>query len=285
MSQEHQTQMKVAVQITGIPDDIRVTTPAANQLSVSLSGKGTSLRKSGRRSGRSVLQVNYDLFSSGQGHAALSTRRLMDSVYAMLPASVSITKIEPDSLVMRYALQQSVTVPVQMGGTTESLDQFFVERVEFKPESVCAKVLLTDTLPRYVVADVGTLTISSDTTVVTVGLKPIPGVLFDADEVRVSVYAQQYTEKSLEVPVTGVNFPEHVTLKSFPSKAVLTVWVKMSEYDKIDESDFQVVVDYNDIAGRDNAKAMLRIYSQPASVRNVRLQTRSVDYLMETMPY
>ena len=48
MSQEHQTQMKVAVQITGIPDDIRVTTPAANQLSVSLSGKGTSLRKSGQ---------------------------------------------------------------------------------------------------------------------------------------------------------------------------------------------------------------------------------------------
>ena len=96
-----------------------------------------------------------------------------------------------------------------------------------------------------------------------------------------TIIAQQYTEKSLEVPVTGINFPDNLTLKAFPSKAVVSVWVKMSEYDRVNASDFQVVVDYNDIAGRDGSKATLRIFSQPANVRNVRLQTRTVDYLME----
>ena len=59
----------------------------------------------------------------------------------------------------------------------------------------------------------------------------------------------------------------------------------MSEYDKVTSSDFQVVVDYNDLAGSEASKARLRIYSQPANVRNVRLQTRNVDYLMETRTF
>ena len=54
---------------------------------------------------------------------------------------------------------------------------------------------------------------------------------------------------------------------------------------KFTASDFQVVVDYNDIVGNESSRAPLRIYSQPANVRNVRLQTRSVDYLMETKLY
>jgi len=106
-------------------------------------------------------------------------------------------------------------------------------------------------------------------------------VILDLDQVQMTVISQQYTEKSLEVPVTGVNFPDSLSLKSFPSKAGLTVWVKMSEYDRIEASDFQVVVDYNEISGTDVSKASLRIYSQPANVRNVRLQTRTVDFLME----
>jgi hypothetical protein len=105
------------------------------------------------------------------------------------------------------------------------------------------------------------------------------------NEVAMTVYAQQYTEKTIEVPIAGVNFPDNVTLKSFPSKAVLSAWVKLSEYDKVSENDFQVVVDYNDIVSQEVPKVMLRIYRQPANVRNVRLQTRSVDYLMESGAY
>ena len=160
-----------------------------------------------------------------------------------------------------------------------------MEKMEFRPESIRVKVLDSDTLPHQVVADVGNVVLSSDTTTFTAPLKPVSGALFDSDEVQVSIIAQQYTEKSLEVPITGVNFPDNITLKAFPSKAVIAVWVKMSEYDKVVDADFEVVVDYNDIAGHESSKAMLRIYSQPANVRNVRLQTRTVDYLMESRAY
>jgi hypothetical protein len=283
MNQNYDTSMKVPVQLTGIPDDIRVTSPPVSQISVSLSGKGAALRKSGRIGGRHVLMIDGSTFLMNQGHASLSTQSLRDSISALIPSSVIIRSVEPDSLTYQYARQRTVMLPVEFGGSTESQDQFFLERIEFTPDSVQARILLSDTLLHSITVDAGTITLSSDTVVKTVALKPVPDVLFSTDDVRMTVIAQQYTEKSIEVPVLGVNFPEYLTLKSFPSKAVVTVWVKMSEYDRVGPEDFQIVVDYNDIAGRDVSKAPLHIYSQPANVRNVRLQTRTVDFLMESV--
>lgn len=281
MSQDYQTVMKIPVQVNSIPENVRVTVQPASQLTVSLSGKGTALRKSGRRGGKNVLNISNSAFIMNQGHASLSTHWLRDSISALLPASVSVRSIEPDSITYQYVNQRSLMLPVEFAGSIESQDQFFMERIEFNPDSVQISVLMSDTLTHQVIADAGSIVLSADTTTRTVALKSSPDVLLSTENVEMTIIAQQYTEKSLEVPVTGINFPDNLTLKAFPSKAVVSVWVKMSEYDRVNASDFQVVVDYNDIAGRDGSKATLRIFSQPANVRNVRLQTRTVDYLIE----
>lgn len=285
MNQNYETVMSIPVRVTDVPDDVRITDPVAGQVTVSLSGKGSALRKSGRRGSRHVLGISNSAFTMQQGHASVSTLRLRDSIKALVPQSVTIRSIAPDSLVYQYVMQRCVLLPVEFEGVVESQDQFFLENIEFSPDSVTAQVLLTDTSTVRAVAAAGSVVLASDTTVLTVPLRPVGSVLFGADEVRMTFVAQQYTEKSIEVPITGVNFPQHMSLKAFPSKAALTVWVKMSEYDRVTAADFQVVVDYNDIAGSDASKARLRIYSQPANVRNVRLQTRTVDYLMEHRIY
>ena len=285
MNQSYETVMKVPVNLIDVPDNVRVTMPPVKYINVSLSGKGSALRKSGRRGGRHILSISSDAFNMTQGRASFSTLRLRDSIISLLPVSVTIKSISPDSLVYLYSMQRSVMLPVEFNGTTESQDQFFLERIEFNPDSVSAMVLLSDTTVHHAVVEAGTVVLSADTVIRTMPLKRLPGVIFSADEVEMRVVSQQYTEKSLEVPITGVNFPDYLSLKSFPSKAVVTVWVKMSEYDKVTASDFQVVVDYNDIAGSDASKVRVRIFTQPANVRNVRLQTRTVDYLMEKTVY
>ena len=285
MNQNYDTQMKLPVIVSDVPENVRITRQPARQLTVSLSGKGSSLKKSGRRGSRNVLRVSNSAFVMSHGHASLSTSRLRDSIAAMLPPSVSVHSISPDSLVYQYAMQRSLTLPVEFDGTTESQDQFFLERIEFSPDSIQIKVLESDTTAHRVLAEAGQILLTADTITRIVTLKREPGVIYSQDEVTMTVLSQQYTEKSLEVPITGVNFPEFVSLKSFPARAVVTVWVKMSEYDRVTAADFQVVVDYNDIIGSDASKARLRIYTQPANVRNVRLQTRTVDYLMERTVY
>ena len=281
MSSNYETTLKVPVKVVGVPDNVRMLTPADEYLTVSIGGKGTALLKSGRAKNRRTVSVNNSRFNMNQGRASLSTLILRDSVASMLPPSVVIRSIQPDSLTYTYALQHVLKVPVVYDGNIESADQFYMERIEFTPDSVQAMVLVADSTVRSAYVSVDGLLLNADTLVLEASIKPVNDVQFTPAEVRMTVLSQQYTEKSLEVPVKGVNFPDGVVLKSFPSRAVVTFWVKLSEYDRVDEQDFTVVVDYNDIAGRDVSKAELRIFSQPANVRNVRLQVRSVDYLIE----
>ena len=263
MNQDYDTAFRIPVKVTGIPENVRVLNNPSDHITLSLNGKGTALRKSARRASRHVVNVSNSLFNMNQGHASLPTQWLRDSISAILHSSVSIRSIEPDSLVYHYALQSNRMIPVVFDGTIESQDQFYMERIEFIPDSMNAQVLLSDTSFKEIAVDLESITVQSDTTVIMARLKPSPRVILDE----------------------GVNFPDSVSLKSFPSKAVVTVWVKMSEYDRIGSRDFQVVVDYNDIKVSDVSKAPLRIFSQPANVRNVRLQTRTVDFLMERHIY
>ena len=281
MSSNYETTLKIPVKVVGVPDNVRVLTQADEYLTVSIGGKGTALLKSGRAKNKRSVSVSNSRFNMNQGRASLSTLILRDSVASMLPPSVMIRSIQPDSLSYTYALQHVLKVPVAYDGTLGSADQFYLERIEFSPDSVQAMVLLADSTVSAAYVCVDNLVLNADTLVLDAGIKPVPDVRFTPSEVRMTVLSQQYTEKSLEVPVKGVNFPDGVMLKSFPSRAVVTFWVKMSEYDRVGAQDFTVVVDYNDIAGRDVSKAELRVFSQPANVRNVRLQTRSVDYLIE----
>ena len=116
MSQSYDSTLNIPIRVTDVPDEVRVTMPPVKYVTVSLSGKGSALHKSIRRGGRNVLNVSSEAFNSAQGHASLSTLRLRDSITSLLPASVSIKSISPDSLVYLYSLQRSIVLPVEFDG-------------------------------------------------------------------------------------------------------------------------------------------------------------------------
>ncbi len=282
MSSSYDMELKVPVSLTDVPDDIRVLRAPDSYIMVRLSGKGAALKKSSKWANRNVLSLSASDFDLNNGHASVPATHFRDSLDSHLPQSVSVRVMEPDSITFSYALQRTVVVPVEFGGTMESKEQFFMQNIQFEPNSISMKVLVSDTVMHHAVAAAGTLTLDRDTITLQAGIEPVPGVVFGTDQVSMTVISEQYTEKTLDIPVTGVNFPDQVQLRSFPRNISVSAWVRMSDYESISANDFRVVVDYNEIAGSDSPHALLHLYAQPASVRNVRIQPRVVDYLLET---
>lgn len=282
MSSSYDMELRVPVSLSNVPEDIRVLHDPDSYIKVRLSGKGGALRKSSKWASRNVLSLSASDFDLNNGHASVPAIYFRDSIDRQLPQSVSVRILEPDSITFTYALQRTVMAPVEFGGTLESREQFFMQNIQFVPNSICMKVLLSDTVTHHAVAAAGTVALDRDTITLQTEIEPVPGVIFDASQVSMTIISEQYTEKTLEIPVSGVNFPDGVQLRSFPRNISVSAWVRMSEYENISARDFRVVVDYNEIAGQDSPHAPLHIFTQPASVRNVHMQPRSVDYLLET---
>lgn len=282
MNDTYEASITFPIELRNVPHDIRVTSSPPGQVVISFGGKGTSLWRVRSGSRKQLIGLDCAQFQMGQGRASYPTQNLKDTLSGLIPSSVTIRNMEPDSISFRYVLQKAVMLPVVYDGSFNSQDQYSLERVIFEPDSVKALIPL-DKLEAYdaVYVKNDKLDLNRDTLSIDCILRPLDDAILETSEVNMTVVAQQYTEKSIEVPVTGVNFPDGITLRAFPSKVSLIFWVKMADFEHVTSKDFKVVIDYDDIEGRNVDKAELHLYSQPANVTNVRLQTKDVEFLME----
>jgi len=99
------------------------------------------------------------------------------------------------------------------------------------------------------------------------------------DKVTVEIYVEQYTEKSVTVPVIVVNSPDSVQV--FPSTINIKCSVGLSKYDALTADQFRVEADLGESAklGQPNS-VPIYLKSSPDWIRSPRLSPNVVDYLV-----
>lgn len=105
------------------------------------------------------------------------------------------------------------------------------------------------------------------------------GVRAATSTVSVMVPVEMSTEKRMTLPITAINTPEGVNIKTFPSEVDVVFNVGLSRYNQIDGNDLQVVIDYNDLIPNSSAQA-LKVNYKPADINNVRMTPKSVEYII-----
>ena len=98
--------------------------------------------------------------------------------------------------------------------------------MEFTPDSVevLAPSAILDTITEAFITPVYFSDLSANEKTISM-LRPVRGAKFIPDQVEMNVMIDLYTEKTVEVPVFGVNFPGSKDLRTFPSKVkLLFVW-------------------------------------------------------------
>lgn len=282
MSGSFQMNVDYRIELTGIGDDMRVVTPVSSPVRVTISGQGAALWAE-RRKDR-VIYVGADKFTASlSGNHVMSSSMLRDSLSVMLPSSLSIGDIHPDTIRFSSVKVKNVILPVKYAGEITDDDRYSAERIYISPERVKATVDLNvaDTV-FYVYTEPAKIDVHSDTTEVRLKLAPGIGVVVGEDAVTVGVVASQYTEKSIEIPVSVRNMPSDVMLRVFPSKVKVMFLVSLSDFDNVEAGDFRVVVDYNDVdKSTDRVEPVLA--DSPMGVRNVKIQPQVLNYLLENV--
>lgn len=281
MNSNFETVVNVPVRLYNVPDEMRVVNDLPPTVSVSLSGKGTSLMKAARVCRRNTLEIDSHNFSKGSQRATFAVWEFRDSLAAFLPQSVMIRNVTPDTLAFEFVRQHKRLLPVVAGGEFTSASQYYAETVSFLPDSVTVYLLDEELTATSISANVDGIEIGTDSIDVTVGLEPVGSSFPAVSEVRMTVRAEQYTEKRLKVPLTAVDFPRGVHLRTFPSTVTVSSWVRMSDFDRVTERDFKVGIDYATLHEADGGKAEPVLLEKPAGVKNVRILSGLVEYLLE----
>ena len=98
-----------------------------------------------------------------------------------------------------------------------------------------------------------------------------------------TAHVDYYTERTVEVPVVGLNFPAGITLKTFPAEVTIKYRVGAAVSRNITAENFVLAATYEELLNNNSGKFRLQLKSIPVGVSNVRIYPSEVDYLLEQM--
>ena len=113
-----------------------------------------------------------------------------------------------------------------------------------------------------------------------VSLQSIPEIQFSESKATIEIGVSRYTEKEFLLNVEVINLPFGTRVKLFPPKAKVTATLPLSLLRTLNASDFNLVVDYNNIFKEGEKKLDLIMIGLPSSVKKIILKPKKVNFLI-----
>lgn len=103
--------------------------------------------------------------------------------------------------------------------------------------------------------------------------------LFEA-ETNYNLEVQKFTERILEIPVTILNEPENAEVSLFPPVIEIKFQISLERYNRVQESDFEIVCDFDDLSEIDSF-FIPKIKTKPDFLKNIQITPRKIEFIIK----
>ena len=279
LNETMEREFKIPMRLTGVPGNAVITGELPDTVRVTVRDKGFTL-------------VTYDFrplvfrFSNyadeDEGKGVIPLTDVQKQVLSQMYGSSKLLQVKPGAFDFYFTYGASKKVPVVFRGKITTNKSYYLAHTEFYPSmvTVYANKQQLDKLQTVEIEPFNYRNLQ-DTIRQAVKIRKIRGVKIVPPTVRLSVYPDVLTEEAIEVPITAINMPPGMVLRTFPSKVTVRFTIGASLFRTIKPNLFKVVVDYEELAANPSDKCTLQLRSVPRSVSKASLEIDRVDYLLE----
>ena len=279
LNETMEREFKIPVRLSGVPRNAVITGELPDTVRVTVRDKGFTL-------------VTYDFrplvfrFSNyadeDEGKGMIPLADVQKQVLSQMYGSSKLLQVKPGAFDFYFTYGTSKKVPVVFRGKITTNKSYYLAHTEFYPSmvTVYANKQQLDKLQSVEIEPFNYRNLQ-DTIRQAVKIRKIRGVKIVPPTVRLSVYPDVLTEETIDVPITAINMPPGMVLRTFPSKVTVRFTIGASLFRTIKPNLFKVVVDYEELAANPSDKCTLQLRSVPRSVSKASLEIDRVDYLLE----
>ena len=279
LNETMEREFKIPMRLSGVPRNAVITGELPDTVRVMVRDKGFTL-------------VTYDFrplvfrFSNyadeDEGKGVIPLTDVQKQVLSQMYGSSKLLQVKPGAFDFYFTYGTSKKVPVVFRGKITTSKSYYLAHTEFYPSmvTVYANKQQLDKLQTVEIEPFNYRNLQ-DTIRQAVKIRKIRGVKIVPSTVRLSVYPDVLTEEAIDVPITAINMPPGMVLRTFPSKVTVRFTIGASLFRTIKPNLFKVVVDYEELAANPSDKCTLQLRSVPRSVSKASLEIDRVDYLLE----
>ena len=283
LNETYEKEFDIPVRLVGVPNNAVMTGDVTDTVKVVVKDKGFTLVTYEYGRWFKPLSFRFSAYADEDlGHGVIPSADVSKQVQAQLYGSSKLQSVKPDRLDFYFTYGTAKQVPVKFKGKITTRKSYYLAQTEFLPSmvTVYANKKQLEQL-KYVEIEPFNYRYLQVTIHQTVKLQKIRGVKMVPSTVRISVYPDVLTEEAVEVPVTAINMPSGMVLRTFPSRVKVRFTVGASLFRTISPDMFRVVVDYEELIANPSDKCTLQLRSVPGTVSKARLDVNKVDYLLE----
>ena len=282
LNNDYETEFTLPLRLKGVPTNVVLTSELPNEVRVRVRDKGTVLFNYMLTKSFYPVTLDFADYPATNNRVRLLAAQVERRVLSQMNGSTQLVSIKPDTLEYIFCTGESKRVPVVLNGHVSAGRQYYLSDTLFQPDSVLvyAPRPLLDTLQVAYTTPVEFVDIT-DTLRRMVPLSSGRGIKFVPSAVELVLPVDVYTEKSVSVPLHGVNFPAGKVLRAFPSAIQVTFQVGMSRFRQITADDFQLTVSYDELIRLGSDKYTVRLHQIPDGASHIRFNPAQVDFLIE----
>lgn len=203
-----------------------------------------------------------------------------------LPNSLSLTEVGySDTLYVDLYKLHSKKVPVLANIKVDMAQNYVLEKgIKITPDSikVSGPKSEIDTIVKVTAEDYNFSDVSSDIskTLQLILPKDLANTKFSDKEVVVSGSVFRFSEKLITVPVTVLNLPNDISIRTFPSEVSILCKANVEVLKKVTATDFSLTADFNDYVDENSPILKLSLTKKPEGVYSAKLKEESVEFIL-----
>lgn len=195
-----------------------------------------------------------------------------------------IYSFSPDTVFFDFALRKVKRVPIILKTDLTFQRQFArSDDILFKPDfvTISGPAVYVDSVKSW---PTDTLVLNKVNTSIAATLKLVPpqknNVSINPKTVDVKIPVDEFTEKTLEVPVKLLNNKTYSKVSLFPKKIKITFMVSLDNYPAVNADFFEVVADLNSWQQNGMQKLPVKLNQQPDYCKIVDIQPAAVNFIV-----
>jgi hypothetical protein len=254
----------------------------SDTVNVDVNGSGWEMLFSKMNPGNKVVSVDLQSLEN-KSYVVLNTQ--LDQINNKKEINQQITGFNPDTLYFDFSNRKEKRVPIHLITDIKYQHQFSQSgNITIKPGYVIingpADVIdkitewRSDSLKEDSVAETVNTTIS---------LQPVKegNISIYPRNVQVNIPVDEYTEKSVLVPVKLVNNFNYYDVKIFPQKVKVTFTTSLNKYNETDEDFFEATTDLN-LWSKQGYKVLPVVLKKiPDYCKIVKIEPQNIDFIIK----
>jgi YbbR domain-containing protein len=284
LQQEYEIEISIPVRYKNVPAGISFTGTAPEKITAQVKDKGSMLLNYSFGRTFAPVEVNMKEVSDREEDSiTVGHKDIEADISRQLLASTVLIDFNPQRIELKYNKKKEKTLPVVFNGRIDFVPGFQQSgELTIRPATVKVYGTLSALDSLYEVKTVSSEIKKANKTVIrTLSLQKTEGISFQPEAVTVTIPVEEFTDKTLEIPVSLTGVPPEYTVRLFPPAVKVVCSVPLSRFKELTEDAFSIELPFSGLEQDISGVTPVNLTGKPDWIRSASLTPDKIEFILE----